>query len=137
MSDFKEFLMDSFDEVEVVEKVVKIGGKDKKMQFKAISADKGDEIRKKCRKVSFLKGQKIIETDQDKFVANQIIETTVYPDLKNAEFQSAWGVIGAEELVKAMKAKMSDGEYMEWSSIVTEINGYDKGMQELVEEAKN
>ena len=137
MSDFKEFLMDSFDEVETVEKVVKMGGKDKKMQFKAISATKGDEIRKKCRKISFLKGQRIAETDNDKFMANQIIETTVYPDLKNAELQEAWGVVGAEELLKAMKSKMSDGEYMEWSSIAAEVNGYDKGMQELVEEAKN
>ncbi|RHW65250.1 hypothetical protein DZC34_10675, partial [Clostridium botulinum] len=32
--------------------------------------------------------------------------------------------------------KMSDGEYMEWGSVVSEINGYDKGIQELVEEAK-
>lgn len=47
------------------------------------------------------------------------------------------GVIGAEELLQAMKSKMSDGEYADWSNEVVEINGYDKGMQELIEEAKN
>ncbi|NFL75532.1 hypothetical protein FDB81_07280 [Clostridium sporogenes] len=137
MNNFEDFLMDSFEEVEEIEREITIGGKKKKMKFKPISADKGDELRKKCKKITIVKGQKMSETDQYKFIANQIIETTVYPDLKNAELQKAWGVIGAEQLLKAMKSKMSDGEYMEWGSVVSEINGYDKGIQELVEEAKN
>lgn len=137
MSNFEEFLMDSFDDVVEVEKEIKIGGKKKKLKFKPISADKGDELRKKCKKVTLVKGQKMTETDQDKFIANQIIETTIYPDLKNAELQNAWGVMGAEQLLKAMKSRMTDGEYTDWSSAVIEINGYDKGIQELVEEAKN
>jgi hypothetical protein len=137
MSKFEEFLMDDFEDVVEIEKELTIGGKVKKMKFKPLSADKGDEIRKKCRKVSFVKGQKISETDQDKYMANLIIETTTYPDLKNAELQAAWGVMGAEELLKAMKVKMKDGEYSEWSNAVGSINGYDKGLQELMEEAKN
>lgn len=137
MSDFKEFLMDSFEDAPEVEKEVTIGGKVKKMKFKALSADIGDEIRKKCRKVSFIKGQKLFETDEEKFRANLIIETTTSPDLKNAELQKAWGVIGADQLLAAMKSKMRDGEYSEWSNVVTTINGYDKSFQELVEEAKN
>ncbi|MBU5486468.1 hypothetical protein KQI86_19385 [Clostridium sp. MSJ-11] len=137
MMDFKDFLMDSFEEVEEIEREITMGGRKRKMKFKPIGATTGDEIRKKCRKVTIAKGQKIIETDQDKYIANLIIETTTYPDLKNAELQSAWTVMGAEELLNAMKAKMSDGEYAEWSSIVSQVNGYDKGMQELIEEAKN
>ncbi|WP_407301506.1 phage tail assembly chaperone [Clostridium botulinum] len=137
MNNFEDFLMDSFEEVEEIEREITIGGKKKKMKFKPISADKGDELRKKCKKVKLVKGQKMIETDQDKFVSNQIIETTMHPDLKNSELQKAWGVMGAEELLNAMKSRMTDGEYADWSSTVIEINGYDKGMQELVEEAKN
>lgn len=135
--DFKDFLMEEFENVELIEKTLKIGGKDKVMKFKPISATLGDELRKKCTKISYYKGQKMSETDQDKFIANQIIETTAHPDLKNAELQKAWGVMGAVELLQAMKSKMRDGEYTEWSSTVIEINGYDKGMQELIEEAKN
>ncbi|WP_315117775.1 phage tail assembly chaperone [uncultured Clostridium sp.] len=135
--DFKDFLMDEFEEVEPIERIIKMGGKEKKMKFKPISAALGDELRKKCRKIDFYKGQKVMETNQDKYIANLIIESTIYPDLKNAELQNAWGVKGAEELLSAMKAKMNDGEYSEWSSAVSEVNGYDKGMQELVEEAKN
>lgn len=135
--DFKDFLMDEFEDIEPIEKIVKMGGKEKKMKFKPISATLGDELRKRCRKVDFYKGQKVIETNQDKYVANLIIETTMHPDLKNAELQNAWGVKGAEELLSVMKSKMNDGEYAEWSSIVSQINGYDKSMQELVEEGKN
>ena len=137
MNNFEDFLMDSFEETTEIEREITIGGKIKKMKFKPIGANTGDELRKKCRKVSILKGQKITETDQDKYMANLIIETTIYPDLKNAELQQAWGVMGAEELLKAMKNKMCDGEYAEWSSAVSEVNGYDKGLQELMEEAKN
>ncbi|KOC49990.1 phage tail assembly chaperone [Clostridium botulinum] len=137
MSQFEDFLIDSFEEVQAVEKELEIGGKKRKMTFKALGANKADAIRKSCRKVKFLKGQKIVETDQDKYLETLIVETTTCPDLKNAELQSNWGVMGAVELLQAMKTKMTDGEYGEWSSVVSEINGYDKGMQELVEEAKN
>lgn len=137
MNNFEDFLMDSFEEAAEIEREITIGGKKKRMKFKAIGATLGDEIRKKCKKVTFMKGQKIVETDQDKYMANLIIETTTYPDLKNAELQQAWGVMGAEGLLNAMKSKMKDGEYGEWSSVVSEVNGYDKGIQELMEEAKN
>lgn len=137
MNKFEDFLMDSFEEVEEIEREITMGGKKRKMKFKPIASTLGDEIRKKCRKVTFVKGQKIAETDHDKYLSNLIIETTTYPDLKNADLQGAWGVMGAEELLKAMKSKMSDGEYSGWSSVVSEVNGYDKGMQELIEEAKN
>lgn len=137
MSQFEEFLMDSFEEVEEVEKELEIGGKKRKMKFKALPANEGDEIRKKCRKVKYLNGQKIVETDQDKYTDTLIIETTTCPDLKNAELQANWGVMGAEELLTVMKSKMKDGEYAEWSNFVSEINGYNKNMQKLIEEAKN
>ena len=137
MNKFEDFLMDSFEEVEEIEREITMGGKKRKMRFKPIASTIGDEIRKKCRKVSFVKGQKIIETDNDRYLAKLIIETTIYPDLKNSELQAAWQVMGDEELLKAMKSKMSDGEYSEWSSVVSEVNGYDRSMQELVEEAKN
>lgn len=137
MSQFEDFLMDSFEEVEEVEKELEIGGKKRKMKFKALGADHGDKIRKECRKIKFLKGQKMVETDQDKYTSKLIIETTTYPDLKNAELQSNWGVMGAEALLEVMKSKMKDGEYAEWSNVVSEVNGYDKNMQELMEEAKN
>ncbi len=137
MSDMQDFFVDSFQDAEVVEKVVKIGGKERVMKFKAISAAKGDEIRKSCRKVTTHKGVKLVETDQDAFLAKLIIETTLYPDLKNKELQQNWGVIGAEALLDAMKARMWDGEYGELVQIAQEVNGYNSDLSDMVEEVKN
>lgn len=134
---YADFMMDAFEESQVIEKTVTIGGKPKKMKFKAIPAGKGDEIRKKNRKPKITNGVKIFESDQEGFGADLIIETTVFPDLKNAELQEGWGVRGARELLAAMKTRMTDGEYSEWSRVVSEINGYDKAMNDLIDEAKN
>lgn len=136
-NNFEDFLMESFEETQETEREVTLGGKKKVMKFKPISADLGDKLRKKNRKVKFIKGQRIMETDQDKYVSDLIIETTTYPDLKNSELQASWGVMGSDELLSAMKSKMKDGEFSEWSTIVSEVNGYDKSVSELVEEAKN
>ncbi|MGG1444337.1 hypothetical protein ABE354_20220 [Brevibacillus laterosporus] len=133
----QDFFMDEFEDAEVVERMVKIAGKEKKMQFKPISAAKGDEIRKSCRKVTHNKGAKQVYTDQDAFVAKMIIETTVNPDFKNKELQDSWGVIGADNLLAAMKTKMSDGEYNQLAAVVTDINGYDEEVDEMAEEIKN
>ncbi|ACL19471.1 phage tail assembly chaperone [Desulfitobacterium hafniense] len=137
MSDLQDFLMDNFEEAEPIERRVSLGGKEKIMKFKPISAATGDEIRRSCRKTTFHKGQRLVETDQDAFVAKLIIETTTVPDFKSQELQQSWGVLGAENLLKAMKTKMKDGEYATFSNIVSEVNGYDKSMNDLVEEAKN
>lgn len=137
MNNFEDFLMDSFEDSQEIERELTIGGKKKTMKFRPISATRGDELRKKNRNIKFIKGQRIVEIDQDKFSADLIAETTTYPDLKNAELQSAWGVVGEKELLNVMKSKMKDGEYAEWSAVVGEINGYDKNLNELVEEAKN
>lgn len=137
MSQFEDFLMDSFEEIEEIEREILMGGRKRKMKFKPISSTLGDELRRKCRKVTIMKGQKTYETDQDKYISNLIIETTIYPDLKNAELQGAWGVMGAEDLLKVMKSKMNDGEYSEWSNAVSEVNGYNRTIDELVDEAKN
>ncbi|ATO50146.1 hypothetical protein P4V86_19455 [Brevibacillus laterosporus] len=134
---FQDFFMDEFEDAEVVERVVKIAGKEKKMQFKPISAAKGEELRKSCRKVTHYKGSKQVYTDHNAFVAKMIIESTVNPDFKNKELQDNWGVIGADNLLVAMKTKMGDGEYNQLAAVVTDINGYDKEVDEMAEEIKN
>lgn len=136
--DIKDFLLDQFDDFPEVERTLYLGGKPKQMKFKPLSATKGDEIRDKCKKITFHKGQKMVETDGDKYIANMIIEVTTVPDLKSKELQDAWGVIGAEDLLHAMKTRMFDGEFAKWADAVSGVSAYtDKGLNELVEEVKN
>lgn len=137
MNKFEDFLIDTFDDVEEVEKKVYIGGRERIIKLRPIGAVLGDEIRKRCKTTKIYKGQKIVESNQEKFMDNLIVETITYPDFKSAELQSAWGVMGAVELLHAMKSKMRDGEYAELGQLVSSINGYDKGMEEIIEEAKN
>ena len=59
---------------------------------------------------------------------------TVYPDLNNLDLQDSYGVMGAEELLKVM---LLPGEYANYLGKVQEICGFDKNMNDLVEEAKN
>ena len=136
--DIKDFLLEEFEDNLEVEKVLKLRGKPKQMKFKPITAELGDEIRRKSRNTTIHKGQKIVNTNEEKFLSNMIIETTIVPDLKNAELQKAWGVMGAEDLLSAMKTKMLDGEFAKWADAVSEVNGYSQeSMDELVTEAKN
>lgn len=76
--------------------MVRIGGKERKMQFKPLSAAQGDEIRKNCRKVTRHKGKKEVDINEDTYMAKMIVETTVNPDFKNKELQDNWKVIGAD-----------------------------------------
>lgn len=78
----------------------------------------------------------MVDTDQNSYMAKLIIETTMHPDFKSKMLQHSWGVMGAENLLDAIKGKMLDGEYADLCVIVTEINGYDKSLSDLVEEAK-
>lgn len=137
MTEFQDFFVEEFAEVETVTRKVKFGGKEREMMFKPISAEKGDEIRKSCRTVKVVKGMKQVEINQEQFTNRLIIETVVYPNLHNKKLQENWGVIGAEDLLNAMKRKMLDGEFAELGRIVTEINGYDQSIEEKADEIKN
>lgn len=137
MSTLQDFFVTEFADSEVVERTLKIGGKERQMKFKAISAAKGDEIRKSCRKVKTVKGVVQAEIDQDAFISKLIVETTVHPDMKNVELQQNWGVMGADDLLAAMKQKMLDGEYGALAQVVQEVNGYDVNINDLADEVKN
>ena len=50
------------------------------------------------------------------------------------DLQDSYGVMGAEELLKVM---LLPGEYANYLGKVQEICGFDKNMNDLVEEAKN
>jgi hypothetical protein len=137
MSTMQDFFISEFEDAAIVEKALKLGGKERLMKFKPISAAKGDEIRKSCRKVTTVKGVRQVETDQDAFVAKLIVETTVHPDFKDVKLQENWGVMGAVDLLAAMKEKMLDGEYAALAQVVQEVNGYDVNINDLADEVKN
>lgn len=76
-----------------------------------------------------------VEFDNASFNRKIAVACTVYPDLKNAELQNSYGVMGEEELIIEMLD--NDGEYQKYVKKCLEISGYDESDADLVEEAKN
>ncbi|WP_068983871.1 phage tail assembly chaperone [Lysinibacillus xylanilyticus] len=103
----------------------------------AITSEEDDLLRKDNTKrmpVPGKKGVMVPETNYTAYLADLAAKCTVFPNLHDVELQKSYGVMGAKELLKKM---LLPGEYDEYLATVQKINGFDVGMGELVEEAKN
>ncbi len=107
-------------------------------EIKAITTKENEEIREDCTIEVPVKGKPNVYRPKlvtSKYIARMLAAAVMYPDLYNAELQDSYGVTSPEELVKEM---IDDpGEYNEFASFVQKFNGFDSGMEEKVEEAKN
>lgn len=98
-----------------------------------------EEENEVCRKAAtkLVKGRngvRVPEMNSDDYMANLVAASVVYPNLKDAELQKSYGVMGAGPLVKKM---LLPGEYALLIQKVQELNGFDNDMNELVDEVKN
>jgi hypothetical protein len=110
-------------------------GKPIPWKIRALSESENEEIRKASTQyVKGKGGQRIPETKPELYLAKIAAASVVFPDLKDAELQKSYGVIGAEELLKKM---LLAGEYASLIQKVQEINGFDRDINELVDEVKN
>ena len=62
--------------------------------------------------------------DEKRYEGAMLAESVVFPDLKDAELQNSYGVVGAERLLKKL---LLTGEYDRLRMAVEEINGGDGG----------
>ena len=102
-----------------------------------ITSKEDEEIRKSCTKkvpVPGRKGQFTSETDGNLYLGKLAARCVVFPNLNDAALQNSYGVMGSDNLLKAM---LKSGEYSDLIVKVQEINGFDTDMDEQVEEAKN
>jgi len=102
-----------------------------KFRIKAMTNQDFDDIRKACTQVR--KGRKV-EFDAQKFNLQAVINHTINPDFKNAESIKALGCHSAEDYVQRV---LLAGEVATLSAKIQELSGFDVGMEDLVEEAKN
>ncbi len=104
-------------------------------KLRALSEAENEELRKAATHyVKGKGGQRIPETKPEIYLAKIAAASVVYPDLKDAELQQSYGVVGAEELLKKM---LLAGEYAALIQKVQEINGFDRDINELMDEVKN
>ncbi|MGF7049161.1 hypothetical protein J2T13_003669 [Paenibacillus sp. DS2015] len=110
-------------------------GKAAKWKLRSISEDENQELRKSATKKTKVKGGNYTsDVDQNEYLSKLVVACVTFPDLKNAEIQKSYGVIGAEKLLRKM---LLPGEFSGLMEKVTAMNGFDQDMNELVEEVKN
>lgn len=106
-------------------------------EIRAISSKEDEELRKSVTKkvpVAGKRGQFTQETDINKYIGLLAAACTVFPNLNDVELQNSYGVMGADELLKAM---LLPGEYADYLAKVQNVCGFDVSQAELVDEAKN
>lgn len=106
-------------------------------ELRQIGNKEDDALKKSCtRQVKVIgKGNMTRqELDSGLYMGKLAAACTVYPDLNNKELQDSYGVMGSDELLKAM---LSAGEYAEFCNKISEVNDFDIDLNDRVEEAKN
>jgi hypothetical protein len=115
-------------------------GEDKKpmeWEITCVTSEEDEALRKSCTRKVQVPGKKNMftpETDYDKYLGLLAVRCVIFPNLNDAELQNSYGVMGADSLLKTM---LKPGEYQDILKKVQEINGFDTGIDDLVEEAKN
>lgn len=104
-------------------------------KLRSMTEAENEECRKaSTKRIKGKNGSHTSETNGDEYLARLAVASITYPSLKDAGLQQSYGVIGADQLLKKM---LLPGEYVALVQKVQEINGFDKDMNEMVDEVKN
>ncbi|MBR5590263.1 MAG: phage portal protein [Anaerotignum sp.] len=98
-------------EVLLTERLAKDGGQ-MLFRIRPMSQRENESIWKRCGE------------NEKRYEDAVLAESVVFPDLKDAELQDSYGVVGAERLLKKL---LLAGEYDRLRMAVEEINGGDGG----------
>lgn len=107
-------------------------------EIKPLTTEDSERIRQECMKeipIPGKRGQYRSKIDANMYNDKILVTAIVFPDLYNAELQDSYGVKTPEALLKQMIDNPS--EYYDLLNYVTEQSGFDKDIDEEVEEAKN
>lgn len=102
--------------------------------IKAITQEENKQLLKKYTKKEKKNGQVIEKFDRAAYVTAMVTYAVVIPDLKNAELQKAYGVLGEDNLIQKM---LLMGEFATLSEEVQILSGIDVDINEDIEEVKN
>lgn len=116
-----------------------VGDDNKPMEWElcAITSTEDEALRKASTKrvpVPGKRNQFIPETDYNVYLGRLAAKCTVFPNLKDADLQTSYGVMGDDALLKVM---LTPGEYADYLSKIQEVNGFEIPLEDAVEEAKN
>jgi hypothetical protein len=107
-------------------------GKSVPFVIRPISEKENAQLIKKYTKTDKKTGQERL--DRTEYSHALVASAVIFPDLKNAELQNAYGVLGETSLLGVM---LNIGEFATLSQAVTELSGLDDDINEDIEEIKN
>lgn len=119
-------------EMIVVSDRFKEDGKAVEWEIRAITSEENTNIMKKNTRRDKKTKQEIF--DRNGYMNDLVASAVVYPDLKNAELQKAYGVMGEANLLSKM---LLVGEFMTLSEAVQKLSGLDVEDEDRIEEIKN
>lgn len=140
--DFNDFMLATPAEPKTVDYVATTRLKDKDgnpkvWKLKSVSAKEDEAIRKSSTHKVKVPGRANVvreEMDSNVYMGRLAVACTVYPNLDNKALQDHYKVMSAEELLKEM---LLPGEYADYCTKVSEINGFETSVGDLADEAKN
>ncbi|MDU5141062.1 MAG: phage portal protein [Paenibacillus dendritiformis] len=104
-------------------------------KIRSITEEENAELRKAAtKKVKGKNGAHSFDFNSEEYLAKMTVAGVVFPNLKDVELQKSYGAMGAESLLRKM---LRPGEFSDLLQKVQEINGFNKNINELVEEVKN
>ena len=107
-------------------------------EVKPLSTKDDESIKEECTHEVQVKGkpnQFRPKMNITEYLSKMLATSVVFPDLSNAELQDSYGVKTPEELLKEM---IDDpGEYNDFGMFVQKLSGFEKTIDEKVDEVKN
>lgn len=136
MSTLQEFLnsnpIDNMtEEVVISERFKDRDGNVLKFKIRAMTSKEFDDIRKRSMR---LKKGRQFELDVERFNSAIVINQTVVPDFRNAASIEKLGCATPEEYLNKV---LLAGEIAELVNQIQRLSGFDRDMNELIDEAKN
>lgn len=140
--DLKGFFLENVQPIEGIKYVASKRFKDEnsnpiEWELQPISGQEDEELKKFCTKLERVPGKKnqfAPRLDHSKYILELVASCIKYPNLNNAELQDSYKVETAIALLTKM---LLPGELDALEVKVTEINGFDIALDELVDTAKN
>lgn len=104
-------------------------------ELRALSEKEHAAIKDACTSKRMFKGRMTTSFHSGQYICRLCAASVVAPDLKNAELQKSYGVVGEDELLTAM---LLPGEMATLQEYVQEVNGFDpEKLEKDKDEVKN
>lgn len=113
-------------------------GKALEWEIKPLTTKENNALQEECTVEVQVKGKPNMfrpKLDSQEYLKKMLVASVVDPDLYNSELQDSYGVMTPEDLLEEMVDDV--GEFTAFVSFVQELNGFNVGLSEKVEEAKN